>query len=244
MKSLVTMRLPAVSAAFALTLAVLSPAIARAQAALTNPSGSQTITQPPGSSLVINGNLAPQSVDFVLHAAQFPGDDIGVQATNAFNSVGCPTTGPQAVEVDFPANARLVTTHTIAPQPCPNAGQHNPLRILNMNGSVVQYNGTSDAFLLDDGSTVHGLWAPLIVENGQVLGTPAGRSGFHLLNGGGSVFTNVDVWGFSNGCGTLLEDTHNGWTEGAIIENATYGNNAHQICYTNNAAAPGTGSFL
>jgi hypothetical protein len=78
------------SIAIAAALAFAVPP-ANAQSALTNPAGNQTITQPAGSSLVIQGNLAPQSVDYVLHAAQFPGEDIGVQATNAFNSVPCPS---------------------------------------------------------------------------------------------------------------------------------------------------------
>jgi len=233
-----------VSVAIAAALGATAPASAAAQSALTNPPGNQTITQPAGSSLVIQGNLAPQSVDFVLHAAQFPGEDIGVQATNAFNSIPCPSNGPQSVEVVFPANAQLVSTHTIAPQPCDGSGQRNPLRILNMNGAVLQYNGSGDAFLLAQGSASRGLWMPLKVENGQVIGSPAGASGFHLQNGIGATFSSVAVWGFSKGCGTLFEDLNRGWTESTIIENATYGGNAHQICYTNSATNPGTGSFL
>lgn len=232
------------SAIFAATLALTAATPAAAQSALTNPPGNQTITQPAGSSLVVQGNLAPQSVDYVLHAAQFPGEDIGVQATNAFNSVPCPANGPQSVEVVFPANVKLVSTHTIAPQPCDGPNQRNPLRILNMNGAVLQYNGTSDAFLLAQGSASRGLWMPLKVEDGQVIGSPAGQSGFHLQNGIGATFSSVAVWGFSKGCGTLFEDLNKGWSESTIIENATYGGNLHQICYTNNSADPGTGSFL
>jgi len=228
----------------ALALALSTSAAAQAPVIAASPSGDQTITQPPGSSLVIQGNLAPQSVDRVLHAAQFPGEDIAVQATNAFNSVACSTTGPQSVEVVFPANAYLVSTHTIAPQPCGNAGQRNPMRILNMNGSVLKYTGSSDAFLLAQGSASNGLWMPLLVQNGQVIGSGTAQSGFHLENGIGATFSSVAVWGFNNGCGILFEDTNNGWTESTIIENATFGGNAHQICYTNSSASPGTGSFL
>lgn len=227
--------------------ALLSP-LAAAQCTsncvVTNHSGDQTITQSPGTSLVIQGNLAPQSVDYVLHADQFSGSDIGEQVTNAFNSIACSTTGPQSVEVLLPANALLVSTHTMAPQACAAKGQRNPLRILNMNGALVRYTGTSDAFLLSPGSVSGTLFAPLLIENGQMTGTAAAANGLHIQNGGGTVLSNMQIWGFENGCGTMFEDIHGDWTESTVIENASYGYNGHQICYINNAASPGTGSFL